>query len=275
MNYDKENYVEAGKQFELFLISMKKGSEILKSTHRDLTPGMMDFIEDIFQQEKYAHMYIIECRVFSNVNCPVSKHLSHIKRARKFKLQNKHGDALKEYATACDEIKKILTCCQASKSKNDSYTKGKQIYDLAKLFKIWSDNILDYMNNISPANNKCGRWNGIVDGFTEKKVEAEKYLNLIKDLAHAEDLITDGKKIVKTEKYDKVQTMRSYNPVDEIDKAWKLKQNFFHYNFTKKNKIDQWVPPVVPLQDSIEIFELRGDLFWLKDDEKKGLNDYP
>ena len=130
------------------------------------------------------------------------------------------------------------------------------------------------MNNISPANNKCGRWNGIVDGFTEKKVEAEKYLNLIKDLAHAEDYITDGKKIVKTEKYDKVQTMRSYNPVDEIDKAWKLKQNFFHYNFTKKNKIDQWVPPVVPLQDSIEIFELRGDLFW-QDDEKKGLNDYP
>ena len=64
---------------------------------------------------------------------------------------------------------KILTCCQASKSKNVSYTKGKQIYDLAKLFKIWSDNILDYMNNISPANNKCGRWNGIVDGFTEKK----------------------------------------------------------------------------------------------------------
>ena len=110
MNYDKENYVEAGKQFELFLISMKKGSEILKSTHRDLTPGMMDFIEDIFQQEKYAHMYIIECRVFSNVNCPVAKDLSHIKRARKFKLQNKHGDALKEYATACDEIKKILTC---------------------------------------------------------------------------------------------------------------------------------------------------------------------
>ena len=54
MNYDKENYVEAGKQFELFLISMKKGSEILKSTHRDLTPGMMDFIEDIFQQEKYG-----------------------------------------------------------------------------------------------------------------------------------------------------------------------------------------------------------------------------
>ena len=52
LNYDKENFEEAGKQFELFLISMKKGSEILKST-RDLTPGMLDFIDDIFQQVKY------------------------------------------------------------------------------------------------------------------------------------------------------------------------------------------------------------------------------
>ena len=162
MYFDKENYEEAGKQFELFLISMKKGSEILKST-RDLTPGMLDFIDDIFEQEKYARMYIIECRVFSNVHCPVAKDLSHIKRARKFESQSKHGDALKEYATACDEIKKILTCCQASKSKNVSYTKGKQIYDLSKLFKIWSDNTLDYMNDLKSDNN-CERWNEIVEG---------------------------------------------------------------------------------------------------------------
>ena len=89
---------------------------------------MLDFIDDIFQQEKYAHMYIIECRVFRNVHCPVAKDLSHIKRARKFKSQSLHGDALKEYDTACDEIKKILTCCQASKSKNVSYTKVPIIY---------------------------------------------------------------------------------------------------------------------------------------------------
>ena len=129
-------------------------------------------------------------------------------------------------------------------------SKGKQIYDLSKLFKIWSDNSLDYMNDLKSDSN-CEKWNKIVEGFTEKKVDAEKYLNIIKDLAHAEDLITDGKKIVKTEKFDDIQTMKSYNPVDEISMALKLKQKFFHHNYTLKKKIDKWVPPCVPLQDNI------------------------
>ena len=64
------------------------------------------------------------------------------------------------------------------------------------------------------------------------------------------------------------------NPVDEISKALKLKQKFFHYDYTTKKKIDKWVPPLVPLQDNIEIYELRGDLFWLKEDQKKGLDEY-
>ena len=248
-------------------IETEGGAENFRS--HGIQKRWMDIVGDVLFYVEEAKQLILDYNIKTNCKDLVKREIKYFTIGKKFEEENKCKEAVQSYFNACHYMQDFLENPASKLKSNESC-------DLTKLYKKWVDHGFKYMQEnyqklrklemFRSEISKDLTWDGVLDVFDVQSKIAEKMVEGNEMLVFAEmelaevkrtaSLINDSKSADLLTKRHKMFNLMKINSI--------LDMKTRHYKNTSR----------VPPSELIDLYQMRGDLFWDFDQKMDSLNSY-